>query len=496
MSNIATVDVDPLPPNEQRLALLGDMKIEHTIEKKNMVNKLEIGFVCDAVHLDKNIRSMLETHNFDISKESFDKYKEEYKLTSRTVKFEYVLELIEYEADNENQMAPRLQKKKVANLSSHQKMDVDRAMAVLSLDVAAAIRTLVEHGDMPTEALTTALFIELVARWFRIVKCRQKEGAFSYSDREKYNEQCDFLMEFLKFFCTLMITPYVRSLSMVQKGVYITTMTLMWSAKFCLEVALMDYFRPGTCLADCVENTHGQVRDVNPLPDAKLYLSILKGICLGQLFREKRKRGSSYELDDTKGYLSWLGDIKKMEQEVDAEAAEDRLVFIESPFDPVDYCQARAIAFHAGYVLFKVIKEKRKCDKCMEYWVAKDNDEEQELNDLIRCKEYKKNGMLRPTPVGNEIFQKMEHYFKANRYEHRKAKGQIKTLTHLITNRISEEFDSPACHRAIIIRRWVSNRMDFWARFITKNLKEINEEAIYEGAQASKTQKRSVLVPS
>ena len=132
----------------------------------------------------------------------------------------------------------------------------------------------------------------------------------------------------------------------------------------------------------------------------------------------------------------------------------------------------------------------------MEYWVAKDNNEEQELNDLIRCKEYKKNGMLRPTPVGNEIFQKMEHFFKANRYEHRKAKGQIKTLTHLITNRISEEFDSPACHRAIIIRRWVSNRMDFWARFITKNLKEINEEAIYEGAQASKTQKRSVLVPS
>ena len=121
MSNIATVAVDPLPPNENRLALLGDMKIEHTKEKKNMVNKLEIGFVCDAVHLDKNIRSMLETHNFDISKESFDKYKEEYKLTSRTVKFEYVLELIEYEADNENQMAPRLQKKKVSNLSSHQK---------------------------------------------------------------------------------------------------------------------------------------------------------------------------------------------------------------------------------------------------------------------------------------------------------------------------------------------------------------------------------------
>ena len=203
MSNIATVDVDPLPPNEQRLALLGDMKIEHTKEKKNMVTKLEIGFVCDAVHLDKNIRSMLENHDFDISKESFEKYKDEYKLTSRTVKFEYVLELIEYEADNENQMAPRLQKKKVHNLSSHQKMDTDRAMAVLSLDVAAAIRKLVENEGMPTEALTTALFIEFVARWFRIVKCRKKEGAFSYANREKYDEQCDFLMEFLKFFVPL-----------------------------------------------------------------------------------------------------------------------------------------------------------------------------------------------------------------------------------------------------------------------------------------------------
>ena len=96
------------------------------------------------------------------------------------------------------------------------------------------------------------------------------------------------------------------------------------------------------------------------------------------------------------------------------------------------------------------------------------------VNFLIRCREYKQNGMVTPTEVGNEIFQACEAYFKTNRFQYRDKKGQIKILSYLISEKIKDVFNPPVCHRDKIVKRFVTNRLHFWASHINLNMKEVN----------------------
>ena len=109
---------------------------------------------------------------------------------------------------------------------------------------------------------------------------------------------------------------------------------------------------------------------------------------------------------------------------------------------------------------------------------------------------YKKNGLITPSEVGNEIFQAAEVYFKSNRFHYRKNHGQIKILTQLISDKIKDDFNPPACCRDKIIRRFVFNRMHFWAAYINRNMKEINDKNISEASHSSKTAQRAAAVPS
>jgi hypothetical protein len=219
IKNTFTVDVVPTSPSE----LLNGIELDQTIEKKNMVDKLELGWVCDAAHLDKNIRSYFEKHYIQINQKFVDKK----NLPGGVVKFEYVREAIEFQEDNELTIAPQLNKKKVSKLNSFQKMDVFRSMAVLNHKTANLLTYLVENENFPEEALLTAYFINMVAKWFNILKCRTDELAFSLRNPEKYKEMIDFLEEFMEFFATLKITTDQWYWMQVQQGVILTTKTIL-----------------------------------------------------------------------------------------------------------------------------------------------------------------------------------------------------------------------------------------------------------------------------
>ena len=210
ITNSCFVPVDPTPTahEQERSALLDNIEVEHTTEKLNKVDKLKVSIVCDAAHLDKNCRSLMEKHELKISK----KFVEKYELKSDTVKFEYIKELAEFQDENELQMAPRLSRKTISNLTSFQKMDVCRSAAVLSKETAVALRYLVQNEGWPEEALTTAKFIELFDRWFQIMKERGQTLAFSKKNMEKYQEQIEFLNEFMEFFSTIKFKHNQQSL--------------------------------------------------------------------------------------------------------------------------------------------------------------------------------------------------------------------------------------------------------------------------------------------
>ena len=97
-------------------------------------------------------------------------------------------------------------------------------------------------------------------------------------------------------------------------GIICTTTTILRLQEFFVDELGLDWFAAGRLLADCIENVHALIRSANPHPDWLQYIRIIKGICLGQLFHEKRKKGHTYGLDDSKQYLTWLEKVKEMEQ--------------------------------------------------------------------------------------------------------------------------------------------------------------------------------------
>ena len=62
--------------------------------------------------------------------------------------------------------------------------------------------------------------------------------------------------------------------------------------------------------------------------------------------------------------------------------------------------------------------------------------------------------------------------------------------------KILKDFDAPVCHLDKIIKRFVSNRIHFWANFISSNMKVVNEDNIEEASYASKTARRSEIIKS
>ena len=104
--------------------------------------------------------------------------------------------------------------------------------------------------------------------------------------------------------------------------------------------------------------------------------------------------------------------------------------------------------------------------------------------------------MVTPTKVGTEIFGKAEQWFKTNRFSHRDKKGLTKILTNLITDRISKDYEVPVCHLEMIVKRFVNSRLQFWANFINRNMKEVNADLIEQASHASKTARRAEVVPS
>ena len=76
------------------------------------------------------------------------------------------------------------------------------------------------------------------------------------------------------------------------------------------------------------------MRDVNPHPDIKQFMDIVKGTSMGQIIRDKAKEGSAYEIDDEREYLTYLENVKKINAEKNDALKEDDLIFYDGDFNP------------------------------------------------------------------------------------------------------------------------------------------------------------------
>ncbi|KAJ3641206.1 hypothetical protein Zmor_027721 [Zophobas morio] len=160
----------------------------------NPVNGEKIYFLADGPHLLKNIKQCLVQNKIIQLPNDFV---EKYKLTSDLVDVQHIKDFCEEEGKFELQFASKLN---VDLLQSNHfnKMKVSNSLNVLNRNVSCGIKFDAEEEREDKSSLTTAVFIDVVHRWFQLISSRSTILALSKFNMAVYRETIEFLQEFIK----------------------------------------------------------------------------------------------------------------------------------------------------------------------------------------------------------------------------------------------------------------------------------------------------------
>lgn len=124
-------------------------------------------FFADAPHLLKNLRTAIINNKLIALPEQFI---QTHQLSSCVVQFSHLEELIQEQENLDFKIAPKLNKE-VIKLTRFNKMKVNKACNMLNTDVSSALNFLSEERNK-FEYSTTAIFIEIVSKWFSLITSR------------------------------------------------------------------------------------------------------------------------------------------------------------------------------------------------------------------------------------------------------------------------------------------------------------------------------------
>ena len=461
----------------------------------------QIAIICDPSHVIKLIRNMLQ--NKKLIKMA-EKFREFYDLPTDIIDWSVIEEVAAFQADHELKIAPKLTVKALERGKSHfGKMDVGCAHAVFSRDVAACIEYMVAHHNYPQEFLTTAHFIDLVAQWWTILKARCHQLAFSHRKREIYDEVINFLKTFMEFFASLEIYENQDYLEDVQKGVLMSTESMLWLQEQLLARDDVEFFMGGRCLGDPVECHHGQARSMCKNPTCLQIERISKALAACQVLG--KVKGSNVPGDETPDVLTEFKNFKKLElqklKEDQADFEEDFREYHEY-MQSVDleirdldsdkgFAEANSLSYWIGCVLKRTILRKAKngsyCKKCIGLLVQNDENEvEQIVNELIELKTmWDIKHLIKPTVLCNTALHEAESMFKATYF--RKNKLDRKDISFISKTILATYEGFPTCHMSVIMGKFLRGRANFWADYLTAEVKAVNEANKAEASNASRT---------
>ena len=247
----------------------------------------------------------------------------------------------------------------------------------------------------------------------------------------------------------------------------------------------VEFFSAGRTLQDPCESHNGHLRMYQKNPTPVQVKRFNKIISLSSFL--SRVMGSNVAPDDSE-FLTEFSDLKNMIALENAEQDEDLEHFTNVGFDPgdfqnfEDYAETNAWSHYGGYVLYKTIETKSKCDQCKNILVAQNSDENHySVNTLIDFKEWKeKPGCLtRPSKLANELFYLLEALFKSNRDQYFNQKNIKDRLVDFMYQQVItyDKFDViHKNHLKVIIARFMKGRLFFWANFINQSDRKLMSE--------------------
>ena len=106
-------------------------------------------------------------------------------------------------------------------------------------------------------------------------------------------------------------------------------------------------------------------------------------------------------------------------------------------------------------------------------------EDDQEVNDLIKFKEYKGGLFVHSSELANEMFWYAESIFRQTWKQLDRQRGLNQKLTDAIVSACSEKFENlPRCHLQTILGKFVEVRLYFYADYIDKKMQKKSKREI------------------
>ncbi|KAH8037482.1 hypothetical protein HPB51_011631 [Rhipicephalus microplus] len=272
-------------------------------------------------------------------------------------------------------------------------MKVKPAFSLLNHDTAAALRFVVQRGDLPQEALTTAWFIETIHRWFKVLtSCTTKLGISKLND-QKYEDSLIFLKDTVTVFTDLKIgSPSKHVWKPMQTGIILVCKVALELQHYYLNEKGFFFVLLNRFAQDALENLFSTLRAKNAVPKALQFRSAIRAATFAQFFRPSRS--GSYAIDDAPSLVG-----------IDDTEA------IEYPSDLLDISmmEHESFIYLAGFVIKSVAKHTGICEQCKTATVSN------EASVLTKLKSYTDDSKLvSPGPAVLHLLETAENMFRVN----------------------------------------------------------------------------------
>ena len=446
-----------------------------------MVGDLKVRVSADPPHLLKNLRNAFQQFDFVLSDETV----RQHNLVSNLVQIRHIKDLYEFDCTKEMKYAPKLTSEcfDVHGLAA---MNVPRARKIFSQDVGAGLRAMVEIHNFSKEYLTTALFCNMVGRWYNLVTSRNRKFSLSLKDFRKYEEEVDFLKEMMELIgSTKFSASQKNARHPFQKGFLMSTMSLLEVVDFLLRVRKFHFVMCGRMTCDCIENLFSSIRLRAKAPTCLQTKSILRTLTIIKALRPSKF--GAYEEDEKSTWLIEIKDFKDFEGITFVEEKEEKdLDIFVGVFETRDYAEQQVVTYVTGHLLKRTICTNSYCPKCVSAFT--DPTATMKEQDFILMKAWKDGSLVIPSQIAYNIFSMVEDTFRIHRDKINKEKDVIEQMIDSLDEVIRDKYDIPFCHLELMLKRWFNVRMHFWANESNRLMKDDTAQQRENLGQANASQ--------
>jgi len=363
-------------------------------------------------------------------------------------------------------------------------MNVALSVALLNNNVAAAILYHIANGHIANIHRTTAWFLTIMYKWFKIMTSRYEKLALSHLDENVYEDNITFLKDFMNIIRG--ITVGDGKWKPFQSGLILCTQTALDLQVEYLEKENFKFLLLGRFTQDALENLFSVIRGRKSVPDAREFKHTLRLVCLSQ-FQANINR-SNYSTDDSDHIIQYCKEIKNCDLnntslEVQCEQSIGDLwdTEIYEPLlgDEADLSNVIQTALYqllTGALLYKIKKNFKHCDYCFNSLITNcTTDPNNNISLFSKLREYKENVLIFPTMDIYNIIYKCELLFRKNETKLISNKQQIIQFVQMFLQDCPTTF-IPSCHNIIykLIKTFVIARIHFSLKKETINMKNGN----------------------